>query len=76
MSNMNGQRIKDPVAYCALHHFAMTQNDVQKRKCLDRHCFHFRRMKHPWWEYRKKQREMRAERKRHKAAIWKREETR
>ena len=70
MANMHRQWIRDPCAYCALHHFAMTVKDVRKRKCIDKHCKHLRRMKHPWWETRKQQREWRAERERKRKEIW------
>lgn len=64
MPNMYGDYIKEPAGYCALHHFAMKVPDIKKRGCLDKHCKHFRRCPHKWWEQRTEQRRLRAERKR------------
>lgn len=35
MPNMRGDYVKNPVAYCALHHFVMRPKDMTRRACIE-----------------------------------------
>jgi hypothetical protein len=48
----------------------MSVGDVRARRCIDKHCHHLRRLAHPWWETREKQRAWRVERERKRKEIW------
>ena len=63
MRNMDGKPIKNPVAFCALHGFYLSQANLKARDCLNKRCYHLRRRRHPYWQQREERKRLRVERK-------------
>lgn len=52
MPNLQGSWVKNPPAYCKLHHCHLSMKNMRKRRCIEKKCYHMRKLDHPFWEYR------------------------
>ena len=66
VDSMYGGEVKNPVAYCPLHHKVFSIHQLKVRKCLERNgkqCIHLQRYEHPFWSEREAKKEKRKKRK-------------
>lgn len=62
MGDLNGMWVRTPVAYCNLHKCVLSMKQMRGKECIQKSCWHMRRLDHPYWETRQDRRRMRKER--------------
>ena len=62
MGGLDGQWVRTPAAYCALHKCVLSVKQIRMKECIPKKCWHMRRLEHPYWKTRQDRRRIRNER--------------
>jgi len=63
MPNLQGSYVNNPPAYCALHKCCLSTKNMKKRQCIQKKCYHLRKLDHPLWTQRESAKQKRKARK-------------
>ena len=74
MRNLQGKYVDNPPAYCVLHKCHLSMRNIRKRRCIEKQCFHMKKLEHPYWEYMEIMKKKRKERRESRKELIKRKE--